>query len=766
MIYFLVSLCSLSSIGNAVDQPNILFLVTDDQWNREFNFHPEGQSSDGGPLNLTPVIDKLSSEGIIFDRMYATSAVCTPSRYSVLTGEYPSRSNGHQFLINTERYGDQTNPGFQSHIEPGKMHIGKFLKQHGYFTGMVGKNHVLDDHAVQIPNLDPWRKADAYWTNTSEFLASHQEASVKVIQNNDFNFVKNIYRGNIPWQMPESMYAHNQDWITEAGLDFLTLAADQSKPFYLHFCTTINHGPGPNGHKYDGNPRFTPGGLLPEDEIPDCQPTRDTIPTRLQAAGFEPIGQHTDNLWIDDGFNVILDKIESMGEINNTVIFFFVDNGMPAKGALYEGGTHVVSFAWGAPLQGARGRRTDNILMNIDFAPTIYELAGIDEVDWPVMDGKSFAGLLHGDNTPINEIVYLEIGSSRAVIKNNMKLLVWRIHPIREATRDPPAEGEDRISLMHLSTHRGGIDLERLLPGRYPHYFDTDQLYNITSDPNEQINLFNDPSYSEIITDLQRLLAEQVKREPGVFGVYGPLDIPTETSETSETPANPWPQSIQDNDPALNHKCNADTDGSSSYTFGETITSCQERAIRENAVFFTYQHENGRCLPTLTCIFKVAWAEPWKIYHRPTGEWPQVVIENDPALTHRCEPDEGATYSFGETITSCQARASEENKLFVTYQHNNGRCLPTTICIVKIAWSEPWKIYQRPVASSITIAARSIPQIEYKNINGNVSNLTSPTSPTSPTSTPFIDFSGESTKTYSFIPVLANFFMVFTLHML
>lgn len=501
----------------AAERPNIFFIVTDDQWRTEFNFLPEGQDQRGNPLNLTPTIDRLSSEGIILDRMYATSTVCTPSRYSVLTGEYPSRSRDRGFLRDMAAYGNQPNPHFNVHITPGKPNLGSVLKANGYFTGFAGKNHVLHSDKVKVPSIKAWREADPFDPQTQEFLQGKQAAEIQSVKDNGFDYAASIYAGNVPGHMPVKMEAHNMDWITKGGLDFLELADKQDKPFYLHFCSTLNHGPGPRGHKYSNNPLFTPAGVL-EEEL-DVQPARDTIPERLIDADYESTGDHADALWLDDGINAIITRLEEMDELDNTILFFFVDNGMEAKGALYEGGAHVPAFVWGKEIKG--GRRTSQMLCNMDFAPTIYDLCGIPRSEWPKMDGTSFKSILFGYDKSIRNNIHLQIGSTRAAIQDGFKYIAWRIDPHREATFDIPKSGKPK-SLYHIGSTRGGRRLEKKIPKNYACYWDPDQLYDLSKDPEEQNNLANNPEYADKLVQMKDVLAAQLADQPGSFGEFKP----------------------------------------------------------------------------------------------------------------------------------------------------------------------------------------------------------------------------------------------------
>ena len=515
MLKFLTFLFLAGSAIQAAERPNILFIMTDDQWRREFNFLSEGKDENGKNRNLTPTIDRLSSEGIILDRMYATSTVCTPSRYSVLSGEYPSRSLDSGFLRDMETYGNQPNPHFNVHITPGKANLGSVLKANGYFTGFAGKNHVLHDESIKVPSIKKYRNADPFAAEIQAFLQKKQAAEVQSVINNGFDFAGSIYAGNVPGHMPIAMEAHNMDWITKSGIDFLDLAKKQDKPFFLHFCTTLNHGPGPAGEKYSGDPRFTAAGILKEKL--QVQPDRASIITRLKEAGIAYKGDHSDPLWLDDGITAIINKITEMGEIDNTIIFFFNDNGMGAKGALYEGGALSPAFVWGKNLKG--GRRTSQLLANIDFAPTIYELCGLSSTEQPKVDGKSFVKILEGADEPINEAVFLQIGSTRAVLQDDFKYIAWRIHPDREANFERKATGKT-APLFHIASTRGGRGLEKKIPKHYKAYWDVDQLYDLNKDQKEQRNLATNPEYAQKLKKLQGLLSEHIKTQPGKFGEF------------------------------------------------------------------------------------------------------------------------------------------------------------------------------------------------------------------------------------------------------
>ena len=224
---------TMSAIVSATvnEQPNIIVIITDDQHRQDFNFLAEGRDSQGKPLNLTPNIDKLAGEGVIFDQMYATSSVCTPSRYSVLTGNLASRAQNSRFTNDLDKY-KQANVAFNTHIEADDANIASVLKQAGYFTGGVGKNHVIESEKPHKIN----RNADVTKPDVIRKLKENQLAQIHGYHSVGFDFADRIYTGNVPGQYPKALEAHNQDWITEGAPELLRFSDREEATFFLILC--------------------------------------------------------------------------------------------------------------------------------------------------------------------------------------------------------------------------------------------------------------------------------------------------------------------------------------------------------------------------------------------------------------------------------------------------------------------------------------------------------------------------------------------------
>ena len=114
-------------------QPNVVLIVADDLSPMLCNFLPEGRGK-----SLTPTLDRLAAEGVVLTQMHSPSPICTPSRFAILTGRYPSRATNASFLEETRRYGGQTAVAFNTHIGPTDDNLAKRLKAAGYVTGYFG----------------------------------------------------------------------------------------------------------------------------------------------------------------------------------------------------------------------------------------------------------------------------------------------------------------------------------------------------------------------------------------------------------------------------------------------------------------------------------------------------------------------------------------------------------------------------------------------------------------------------------------------------
>jgi arylsulfatase A-like enzyme len=510
-------------IASAVhaEKPNVIFFIADDMLPKHFNCLPQGEGK-----NLTPNIDRLANEGVVMLEQHCASPICTPSRYNVLTGTYASRAQNEWFKSNTKKEG-QTVVEFNTHIIKGQQTLPGLLKQSGYTTGMVGKNHVVEAHGLKrFKDFDASAKDPE---NVSILKANHDHVC-QAMREIGFDYADRVYHNNPDFLGLHEVAVQNMDWITEGGIHFLKQKRDN--PFFLYFATTVPHGPTSENRSWNADPLISPVGYL--NEAPKGQPARDTIPERLKKAGLPVDDDTTNMLWLDDAVGALINTLEETGEIDNTVIFFYSDHGQMSKGTLYQGGVHNPCIVWkkgGFPV----GKTSDALVHIVDFAPTILDMAGAD-CNGTEFDGKSYLPILNGEPQTGDRIMYFELGYARAIRKGNWKYLAVRYPEhienmtpeerarvleewnaerhrkhLRIVTEDPTKP------FSHLTAIPGGGDAERKSTGSYPGYFDRDQLYDLSKDPREQKNLASDPEYKQKLEEMKREMKRILDSLPGDF---------------------------------------------------------------------------------------------------------------------------------------------------------------------------------------------------------------------------------------------------------
>lgn len=512
------ALAATSSVCSAA-QPNIVFIITDDMYPWQMNFMDEGKGR-----NYTPNLDRLASEGTVMRNQYVASTVCTPSRYNVLTGRYASRAKDPRFVADLNRKG-QAHVQWNTYIDPSReITIAHRLSDAGYRTGFVGK-----DHVVYIPDHEQiGLAADFEDPNILAKMLQNAEANETALKSAGFEYVSRVYQNNPDFNGSRKLAVHNQDWITEGAIEFLK--DEDKRPFFLYFATTIPHGPTAPKRSWDADRRATPIGLL--EQPPQVQPDAEAISQRAMEKDVR--GKET-IIWLDDAIGALIDTLDQQDKLDNTIIFFFNDHGQSAKGSVYQGGVYNPSVVWkkdGWPV----GPESKALVSNIDFTPTILDIAGAPKPE--NVDGFSFLPILKGTSKSVRDSLFFEMGFSRAILKDNFKYIALRYPPsianmsleMRKANLDEmndnlrergrPVHTEDpSMPFGHLMPVPGGHDAEQGAVRNYPHYYDADQLYNLSDDPKETINLFEDESYTNKIDELKQLLEEVLDTLPGEFSL-------------------------------------------------------------------------------------------------------------------------------------------------------------------------------------------------------------------------------------------------------
>ncbi|VGO18298.1 sulfatase family protein [Pontiella sulfatireligans] len=468
----------------AADRPNILFVMSDDHTSQAIGAYGGRLAS----LNPTPTIDALATEGMVMENAFCQNAICTPSRSSIMTGQ-GNAVNGCIVL------------GLD--LPPDRQYLAIEMKKAGYQTAVVGKWH----------------------------LKSRPEA---------FDYYKTLIKQgdyfDPTFEVPDSeggkvqMSGHSTDCITESALDWFEKKRDKTKPFFFALQYKAPHS------KFLYAPRYE--NYLADVTIPEPENMRDrknhgSIATRGNngelikviggsvgrrnkffnnvkpnsryewANGFDQTQSDADILsdgyqaylksylrcvkGVDDNLKRVIEYLKAEGLYENTVIMYTGDQGF------YLGEHDYVDKRW--PYEesmrmpfivrypgGVKVGRSDAIVENIDYAPTMLDFAGVETPDY--MQGKSFKSILETGNEP-------EGWKQSAYYHFWMHMSDLRI-PGNIGIRTK------RYKLIQFY----GCRSDQSQPDSPPAW----ELYDLKLDPAEDNNVYDNPEYASVIADLKTQL--------------------------------------------------------------------------------------------------------------------------------------------------------------------------------------------------------------------------------------------------------------------
>jgi arylsulfatase A-like enzyme len=498
MIRYVLCLLALAVSMVAAPKPNIIVFLVDD--------YDKPETSVYGGKVLTPNLERLAREGMTFHNFHTSSTVCTPSRYTYLTGRYAGSSTSPMFLHEFPR-GKQSLPAFNVALEDDNMNVGAVLAKNGYATGYVGKYHVgpeIDETNAADHGLTYLSKQAEYSETVNQQAFANEKQYRALIKQRGFTWAKNIYWGN----MAKAFKGHNPEWTIKAALEFVDEHKD--RPFYLHYCTTLLHGPNGEWYKSLDKPLITGEGRISQPL--NVMPSRDTVKERIEKAGLT--ANEAGYLWMDDSLGLLLDRLDELGIAENTIVVFTADHGSNQKGSLYTSrGTSVPCLIrWPKGIK--PGTESRELLQNCDFVPTWFELAGAKVPEAYRADGVSIAPLFKDPSKPVRDYAFCEMGASRAV-----KTKEWSYMALR-FSKDQVAEMRDRERSLEkiLTGLSGGISRGR----SNPNSLSLDQLYR-ASDLAAERNLANNPEYDTQLRGMKKMLTEALQQFPDrPFGEFIP----------------------------------------------------------------------------------------------------------------------------------------------------------------------------------------------------------------------------------------------------
>jgi arylsulfatase A len=430
-LLFLVILTILSLLpALASTVPNIVLILADDMG--------PGEPSHAGGIIPTPTLDRMVKEGMRFTDAHTTSAVCTPTRYGILTGRYNWRSRLKRSVL--------FKPTDKALMDPERLNLPNFLQKAGYYTSCIGKWHLGADFERSPKNANPEKsQGDASWQvdyakpfkngpvdvgfdEAFFILSSLDMAPYVYLRNNQAVSLPTVNKG-----FPHNEYNEYQrigaaaadfeasdclaDWASESR-DFIKrrVVDKKKKPFFLYLPLTSPHTPITPGAKFKG-------------KYP-------------QYSWYADFMAETD--WV---VGQVLEQLKESGLDDETMVIFTSDNGFApyvkipkminagyrpsgsfrgAKATIYEGG-HRVPFLVRWPGKVKAGAVNPTTICTTDFFATFAELLGEEDgiPDNAAEDSFSFLPCLNGAQEPIRPFtIHHSISGVFAIRKGDWKLIL------------------------------------------------------------------------------------------------------------------------------------------------------------------------------------------------------------------------------------------------------------------------------------------------------------------------------------------------------
>ncbi|HUG19479.1 MAG TPA: sulfatase-like hydrolase/transferase [Planctomycetaceae bacterium] len=396
----------------------------------------------------TPHIDRIAYEGIRFKNAFSSNAVCSPTRATYLTGLLPSQHGVHCFLRRNEaQMGDDpycTIDEFRT--------LPKVFKENGYACGLVGKWHLGG-------NMTPQEGFDDYWI-TMPHGATSEFYDAEVIENGELR--------------KEPKYL--TDLWTEHAKKFIT--TNKEKPFFLFLSYNGPYGLGnlllnpPRNRHYNTYAEQ----LLPSFPREQMHPwLHNNKPYLNNVVSMRRFAAELSG--VDDSVGEVMETLLELGLDNNTLIVFCADQGwIGGQNGLWGMGDHTrpltafdgmmrVPLMFRHPTHIRPGQTSDIMVSNYDFMPTLLGYLGLNDKKNlnPNSPGRDFSEVLRDKKLAWQDLVFYEMENCRCIRTKTAK---------------------------YIHRHPDG-----------PH-----ELYDLETDPGEQINLYGQPQQADLQAKLKDAL--------------------------------------------------------------------------------------------------------------------------------------------------------------------------------------------------------------------------------------------------------------------
>ena len=455
---------------NGAKPRNVVFILSDDH-------RYDAMSFMGHQFAETPHMDAIAKNGVHLKNAFVTTSLCSPSRASILTGLYTFR---HRVIDNNRTVPD------------GTLFFPQWLQKAGYATGFIGKWHMGGHHDNPRPGFDYW----VSFKGQGNYLPPGPKYTL------NYNGKRVKQKGYITTE------------LTDYALEFLRAQKPDEKPFFLYLSHKAVHANFTPEEKYEDKFAGKKFNRPKSEEIVtdnSINRPRWLLDQRNSWHGVD-FPYHSDlNIEqyykrycealcsVDDSIGKVMDQLKKMGIYDETLVIYMGDNGfmfgehgLIDKRVAYETSIRVPMLMQ-CPQLFKGGTVVDQVVANIDIAPTVMEAMGLQKP--PHMDGQSFIPIAQGKQVPWRDYF--------------LYVYYWE-----KNFPQSPTVFSLRGDQYKYNTYYG--------------LWDTDEFFDIQADPMEQNNLIHDPKFAKKAKEMEDRLYSMMEE---MGGMEIPLNAPAGRSQ-------------------------------------------------------------------------------------------------------------------------------------------------------------------------------------------------------------------------------------------
>ena len=481
---------------NVSQRPNIIFLLADDQ-------SAGTLSSAGHPVLQTPNLDRLVSEGTVFENAFTVQPICAPSRFALLTGQY-ERTNGLGFSSPyraTEQQWQHTYPAL--------------MRQSGYHTGFIGKFGVefYTFRGQTQSKFDFWRAHDGWLSffikdnpgNTAieHYADSKQEIATEIMGESIESFLNSLPEDK-PFQLSVSFSAPHGSMTSSMYLDADTSHCETRQCRKMG--VSANRNPKLADHPIYGE-RYRNAGITAVSDLfkdPNYYLPVEVVDHNKRKQWYDYLydpetnPEHTVRYYqqitgIDRVVGQLWEQLKEKDLLDNTIIIYTSDHGLitgqygvGGKGLLYDQATKVPLII--VDPREAKGVKSDALVLTVDLAPTMLSMAGISIPD--IMQGKNLQALLTEPDGDWRD-----------------EILTESLTTVEDKTMSEALRTSKWKYIRYFATPECPYKESDLEFSKRPTVFE--QLFDLEADPGERSNLVAIDEYSDTLQDMRERISRR-----------------------------------------------------------------------------------------------------------------------------------------------------------------------------------------------------------------------------------------------------------------